>query len=150
MTQLTKKSDGDSNKNSHISPSLKTSPMRYKYSSSQAKTFHKYGVDITKYDIHNQAYNVVYESVNEGHLEEFYSDISTYTWFIIEGRGTYVIDDEHIPVESHDVIVVPPTHRIHYFGTMKMLLITTPPFDEKSEHHVRMISKSEIPSHTHA
>lgn len=119
--------------------------MNYKYSSADARKFHKFGVDITSYDIQNPNCNFVYESVNEGHFEEFYSDVSTYIWFIIEGKGTYVIDDEHIPAEALDAIVVPPKHRIHYFGTMKMLLITSPPFDAKNEHHVRDVEKSENP-----
>lgn len=119
--------------------------MKYKYSSADARTFHKYGVDITSYDIHHPGCNFVYESVKEGHFEEFSSDVSTYIWFIIDGKGTYVIDDEHIAVARHDVIVVPPKHRIHYFGSMSMLLITSPPYNEKNEHHIRLINKSEKP-----
>ncbi len=119
--------------------------MKYKHTFSEAKTFHKYGVDITKYDFSLEDCNLVYESTEDGHFEEFYSDVSTYIWFIIEGIGTYVIDDEKVAVEEKDVVVVPPKHRIHYFGKMKMILITTPPFNEKYEHHVRDVNKSENP-----
>lgn len=119
--------------------------MNYKYSASDANTFHKYGVDITSYNLHLPGCNIVHESVVEGHFEEFYSDTSTYIWFIIEGKGTYVIDDEPVHVSANDMVVVPPKHRIHYFGSMKMLLITSPPYNAKNEHHVRDIKKSENP-----
>jgi len=102
-------------------------------------------VDITAYDIGQSAFNIVYESVSEGHYEEFYSDVSTYTWFIIEGEGTFVLNDEKVEVSAKDIITVPPKTRIHYFGRMKMILITTPAFDAKNEHHVRNVDRSESP-----
>jgi quercetin dioxygenase-like cupin family protein len=119
--------------------------MKYRYSAADANTFHKYGVDITSYDLSLEGCNVVFESTETGHFEEFYSDLSTYIWFIIEGKGTYVIDDEHIDVSAKDIVVAPPKHRIHYFGKMKMLLVTTPPFNEQHEHHVRDVPLEESP-----
>jgi len=119
--------------------------MKYKYPFPHNRTFHKFGVDITPYDLNAKDFNFVYESTEEGHFEEFYSDVSTYTWFVIEGSGTFVVNDEKIKVTAKDVFSVPPKNKIHYFGKMKMVLITTPPFNEKNEHHVRDVDKSESP-----
>lgn len=119
--------------------------MNYKLSFSEAKSFNKFGVDISAYPLNLTSFDFVYENVTEGHFEEFYSEVSTYTWFIFEGKGTFVVDDESINVVGLDVVSVPPKHRIHYFGKMKMLLMVTPKFDEKNEHHVRDVDKSESP-----
>lgn len=118
---------------------------KYKYSARDTRTINKFGVDITLYDLGNSDSNIVYEEVEEGHFEEFLSTRSTYSWFIIEGAGTFVIDDERIPVSAHDIITVPPHRRIHYFGRMKMLLITVPAFDADYERHIREIGKEESP-----
>jgi len=118
---------------------------QYKKSFSDSKTINKYGVDITLYGMNDPTVNVVYEDVKDGHFEEFLNIISTITWFIIEGSGTFVINDEKIPVASKDIISVPPNHRIHYFGNMKMILISTPAYDQTNERHIRDVKKEESP-----
>ena len=118
---------------------------KYKYSYDDSKKIKKFGVDIALYGINQTVANIVYEDVKDGHFEEFLSTVSTYMWFIIEGKGTFVIDDEKTEVTSKDIIVVPPNKRIHYFGNMRMLLITIPAFDTKNERHIRDIKKEESP-----
>lgn len=119
--------------------------MSYVYKSSSAKKIHKFGVDITLYDTQAPS-KIVYEEVAVGHLQEWYSDVSTYQWFIIEGKGVFVINDEHHLAEKGDLVVVPPTNKMHYFGNMKMVLVTTPAYDEKNEHEVRIVDASEAPT----
>lgn len=118
--------------------------MKYIFKQDEAKNIHKFGVDISIYP-DSSGSGIVYEEVTEGHFQEWYSDVSVYHWFIIEGNGVFVIDDEKVGVSAKDLVVVPPGRRIHYFGNMKMVLITTPPFDEKNEHQVRLVEKSESP-----
>lgn len=118
---------------------------RYKFSFSNTRTVNKYGVDITSYGLNNPEANIVYEEVSEGHFEEFLSTKSTYTWFIIYGKGTFVIDDEKITVSVKDIITVPPNKRIHYFGKMKMVLFTVPAFNTDNERHIRNVRKEESP-----
>jgi cupin superfamily acireductone dioxygenase involved in methionine salvage len=118
---------------------------QYKYSYKDSKTINKFGVDITLYGLKFPSANIVYEDVKEGHFEEFLNTVSTCIWFIIEGQGTFVIDDEKIEVVSKDIIAVPPNKRIHYFGNMKMVLVTAPAFDAKNERHIRDVQKEENP-----
>jgi ethanolamine utilization protein EutQ (cupin superfamily) len=122
--------------------------MSYLYPFADARTISKFGVDITIFDEHVATNNLVYEEVTIGHLEEFYDSVSTHMWFIIEGTGTFVIDDEKVVAGPKDLVVVPPNKRIHYFGSMKMLLCTTPAFDPANEHHVRDVPESESPYHS--
>ncbi len=119
--------------------------MKYKFSFEEAKTINKFGVNITLYSLNNPDANIVYEEVEEGHFEEFLSTKSTYTWFIVEGEGTFIIDDEKVPVAAKDIVTVPPNKRIHYFGKMKMVLFTVPAFNVENERHIRDVKKEESP-----
>jgi mannose-6-phosphate isomerase-like protein (cupin superfamily) len=88
--------------------------------------------------------NVVHVDVKEGHFQEFMHN-STFMYYIIEGKGTFFLNDEPVEVSATDLIVIPPDTRIHYFGTMKMVLVVTPAFNEKNEKHVRYVEKDENP-----
>jgi mannose-6-phosphate isomerase-like protein (cupin superfamily) len=118
--------------------------MKYVYPFNEAKTIQKFGVDISIFGADTSS-GFVYEETEVGHFEEFYDTTSTYTWFIIEGNGTFVIDDEKVIAAAKDLVVVPPNKRIHYFGKMKMLLCTTPAFDPANERHVRDVDPAESP-----
>lgn len=119
--------------------------MKYTFSHKDANRFTKYGINLAVYNENVPAANLVYVEVEVGHLEEFYSERSTFMYLIFEGEGTFVLNDEKVRAAAKDLIVIPPKTRIHYFGKMKMALCVTPAFDEKDEHHVRMVDASESP-----
>jgi mannose-6-phosphate isomerase-like protein (cupin superfamily) len=118
---------------------------QYKFSANDARKFNKYGIDLVVYGENFPAANVVHISVKKGHFEEFYDLESAFICYIIEGKGTFVLNDKKIEEKAADLIVVPPKTRIHYFGTMEMVLTVVPAFDEKNERHVRMVDESESP-----
>lgn len=118
---------------------------QYKFTANKAQKFNKHGIDLTIYDEGVPGANVVHISVEEGHFQEFYNTKSYFIYYIYEGAGLFVLDDKKIEAQATDLIVAPPNTRIHYFGTMKMVLTTTPAFNEQDEHHVRFIEKSENP-----
>jgi mannose-6-phosphate isomerase-like protein (cupin superfamily) len=66
-------------------------------------------------------------------------------YYIVEGSGVFILNDENHEVKTGDLVVVPPNTRIHYFGKMSMVLTVTPTFDEQNEVHVRFIEKTESP-----
>ena len=119
--------------------------MKYLYPFEEAKTINKFGVDITIFGEGVSTGNLVYEETEIGHLEEFVDSVSTHMWFIVEGNGTFVIDDEKVEAGPKDLVVVPPGKRIHYFGKLKMLLCTTPAFNPENEQHVRDVDENESP-----
>ena len=84
-------------------------------------------------------------SVKEGHFQEFYDIATTFTYYIISGSGTFILDDKPVLANEGDLIVIPPNTRIHYFGTMEMVLTNSPEWKEENERHVRFINKSESP-----
>ena len=118
---------------------------KYKFTADKAKKFNKHGIDLTVYPIDVSSANVVHVSVEKGHFQEFYDKESYYIYYIYDGKGTFVLNDEKIEAKTTDLMVVPPKTRIHYFGKMKMVLTVTPAFKEENEHHVRFVDKSESP-----
>jgi mannose-6-phosphate isomerase-like protein (cupin superfamily) len=117
----------------------------YKYTTDQADKFNKHGVDLTVYNEGVEQANVVHVSVDEGHFQEFSDNESYYMYYIYEGSGVFVLNDEKVEAKATDLIVIPPQTRIHYFGTMKMVLTVTPAFNADNEKHIRFIDKSENP-----
>ncbi len=118
---------------------------KYKFTADEAQKFNKHGIDLTVYGAGVPSANVVHASVEEGHFQEFYDIESHYIYYIYEGKGTFVLDDEKIEAGPTVLIVIPPKTRIHYFGTMKMILTVTPAFNADNERHVRFVDKSEPP-----
>lgn len=118
---------------------------KYRFTAKDAKKFNKHGVDLTVYGEGVPEANVVFVSAEKGHFQEFYSTRSYFTYYIIEGTGTFVLDDEQVEADATDLIVIPPNTRIHYFGTMKMVLTVAPAFNEQDERHVRFVDESESP-----
>jgi mannose-6-phosphate isomerase-like protein (cupin superfamily) len=118
---------------------------KFKYSADSALKINKHGIDLTIYGIGVPGANVVHVSVDKGHFQEFYDVESYFIYYIHDGAGTFVLDDEEVDAEATDLIVIPPNTRIHYFGTMKMVLTVTPAFKEENERHVRFVDEPEDP-----
>lgn len=119
--------------------------MRYKYSAKDAKKVDKHGHQITIYEGRIPTASVVRIHADKGFFEEIYNKVSTFMYSIIDGRGTFMLNDEPVEAEAGDLIVIPPETRIHYFGTMDMVLTVSPAFDPDNEVHVRFVDKSESP-----
>lgn len=111
------------------------------YKRADALKLAKHGVDMWVYDTANGCSHaaVVYQETKMGHAEEFYHDCSAFVFYIIEGSGIWVIEDEEFPVEASDVVVVPPGKRFYYRGALKQVCITAPAWDAEHEHHIRLI-----------
>jgi len=119
--------------------------MKYKFSGKEAEKIHKHGIDLTIYEGRTPTASVVRVTVKEGHFQEFYDTKSAYIYLILEGQGIFVLNDEMVQAESGDMIVIPAKTRIHYFGSMKMVLTVSPAFDPNNERHVRFVKKEESP-----
>ena len=118
---------------------------KYKFTADEASKFNKHGIDLTVYRINIPSANVVHVSVEKGHFQEFYDKVSTYIYYIVEGKGTFFLNDEKVEAEATNMIVIPPKTRIYYFGTMEMVLTVTPAFKAENEVHVRFVEESESP-----
>ncbi|HEY7976756.1 MAG TPA: cupin domain-containing protein [Rhizomicrobium sp.] len=80
---------------------------------------------------------VAYQETTTGHAEEFRHAKSAFIFFIIEGSGEWVVEDETFPVRAHDVVIVPAGKKFHYRGNLKQVCITAPAWEAEFEEHVR-------------
>lgn len=66
--------------------------------------------------------------VEYGHDDFITSPTITHIYYVTHGRGTFVINEEHMPVTMGDLIEIPPGNTFAFSGRMKLLLIMSPPF----------------------
>lgn len=119
-----------------------TASVAMKSTRKQAYRKNIHGIKLWVYPPHQKATEVAYIEVSHGHFEEFYNKKSTFTYYIIQGRGTFYLNGEATPVKATDVVIIPPKTRIWYLGKMKMTLTTSPAWNAKNEVHVRFIPRS--------
>lgn len=117
----------------------------YRHTVEDAESFTKHGIDLTVYGQRDPSATVVRVNVERGHFQEFYNVRSSYIYYIVGGHGTFYLNCEPVTVGATDLIAVPPNTRIHYFGSMEMVLTVAPAFAEQDERHVRFVSESESP-----
>ena len=118
---------------------------QYRYTAKDADKVTKHGIKLTLYGQNEPSANVCHVTVKKGHFQEFYDVKSAFTYYIIKGKGTFVLNDKAVEVKATDLVVIPPNTRIHYFGTMEMVLTVSPAWEEKNERHVRFVQESESP-----
>jgi mannose-6-phosphate isomerase-like protein (cupin superfamily) len=64
----------------------------------------------------------------KGHESTIIEHKCDFVYYILEGKGYFIINDEKEECEKGDLVVVPSGSRFRYVGELKMLLITTPAF----------------------
>jgi len=76
---------------------------------------------------------VVYQETRHGHRDVFRHMKSTFIFYIIEGSGEWIIEDEVFPVSATDVVVVEPGKWFYYRGDLKQICITAPAWEAEFE-----------------
>jgi len=111
------------------------------YKKQNAVEFKKQGVTMRVYNSKEQCpeASVVYQETKKGHFEEFYHSKSNFIFYIIEGAGTWFIEEKPYEVSAGDVVIVPPGKKFYYKGILKQICITAPAWEAEFEHHVRDI-----------
>lgn len=111
--------------------------MKYKLTqSSNIPKQEKFGINLDIYPSVNDC-GVVLVFTEKGHNQEFYDLQSTFTYIILEGHGTFFLDDEAVEVTKGDSISIYPKTKIYYKGNLKMVLITTPAWKPENEVETR-------------
>jgi mannose-6-phosphate isomerase-like protein (cupin superfamily) len=63
--------------------------------------------------------------------------ISDRVYYILEGKGKFVINGKSVPVGKTDVVIVPKNTPYNYLGKMKLFLVHVPAFDARYEMKLR-------------
>jgi mannose-6-phosphate isomerase-like protein (cupin superfamily) len=69
-----------------------------------------------------------------GAAQVHYHEYLTECYVILSGRGDMVLNDQRVPVEPEDVILIPPGTRHALDGEFEIINIVSPPFDPSDEH----------------
>lgn len=80
----------------------------------------------------------VYFEVTGSH-GKFKTTLSDRVYFVVEGKSEFIINDKVIPVEKHNMIIVPKNTPYDYrtkSGALKLFLVHVPAYDEKHEVHL--------------
>ena len=99
----------------------------------------KFGIDLWVYETNNPKAGFAYIEVNQGHLNEFYNQVSTFIYYVLEGEGQFFLNGVETPVKATDLVIIPPNTKIYYLGKMKLTLTTIPAWAAENEVHVRDI-----------
>lgn len=68
-----------------------------------------------------------------GHETTIIEHGCVFTYYILEGKGHFEINEEREDCEAGDLVVIPKGAKFTYKGKLKMLLITTPAWREEQE-----------------
>lgn len=117
---------------------------KYIFSAADARRVSKHGIELQIYGQVNDDIDFKRVSVEEGHFEEFKST-SWFIYYILDGSGVFILNDEHVPVKKGDLVSVPPNTRIYYFGKLEFTLMVSPPWKQENETHIRDVDPSENP-----
>ncbi len=80
---------------------------------------------------------VVLLETTDGHNQEFLHNSSAFNYIVLEGEGTFYLDDEPVEVSKGDALYINSGTRIYYKGHLKMVLITTPTWTPEDEVETR-------------
>lgn len=107
--------------------------MKYQLTKSdEIHTKEKFGIHLNVFPSVNDC-GIVLVSTDEGHNQAFYDTQSTFTYIILDGSGTFYLDDEPVEVFQGDSLSIQPNTRIYYKGKLKMILLTTPAWKAENE-----------------
>ena len=101
----------------------------------QAVSFEKVGIKgkiFPALDLINST-NVVLIDTESGHETTIIEHKSDFIYYILAGSGYFLINDTKEICSQGDLVVVPLGTKFIYKGKLKMLLITTPPWQEEQE-----------------
>ena len=111
--------------------------MGYVLNFSEKPTFTQKGLKGYQYPLSNQAMEIYYVDVQQGHDTFIVSKKITHIYFILEGSGFFTIERRKYAVSSGTLIEVPPNVEYTYSGSMKLLLIMQPPWFDGNEEITR-------------
>ena len=92
----------------------------------------KFGISLDVYPNVGDCGFVVVET-ETGHNQEFYDKESSFSYIVLEGSGSFFLDDEEVPVQQGDFVSISPNTRIYYKGKMRLVLITNPGWKAENE-----------------
>jgi len=101
----------------------------------QQKSFNKVGVKgfiFPTNELTKKSEFVLIET-DEGHQTSIIEKECDFSYYVLSGKGYFLIDEVREECSEGDLIVVPAGTKFTYKGKLKMLLNVTPPFFPEQE-----------------
>ena len=102
--------------------------MTYISKRKETPSFTQKGLKGFRFPIKNEKVEIYFVDVEKGHDTFIISKEITHTYYILEGKGFFVIEGERYDAEPGMIIEVPPKLEYTYSGKMKLILIMNPPW----------------------
>jgi mannose-6-phosphate isomerase-like protein (cupin superfamily) len=101
----------------------------------QQESFNKVGVKgfIFPTDELTKKTEFVLIETDEGHESTIIENSCDFSYYVLSGKGYFLINEEKEECAEGDLIVIPSGTRFTYKGTLRMLLNVTPPFFPEQE-----------------
>lgn len=96
--------------------------------------FSKNGFSVNLPKIDNKDISICFVETKNGRDNYCMLDTSTMFYYIIDGNGIFIINDEKCQIKTGDLIEIPPKHKYTYTGNLKMLEVQTPAFNQNDVH----------------
>lgn len=102
--------------------------MQYVFHPSEEYSFEKVGIKGKIFDTRSFGDEVEFTLIEteDGHETQIIEKECIFSYFILEGAGSFEIEDEIQACSKGDLVFVPKNSKFRYTGKMKMLLVSTP------------------------
>lgn len=91
-------------------------------------SFEQQGLKGYNYKLENRGISISIEDCFKGHDRYNTNVCSSHIYYVLEGEGTFKINQETFNVKKDDCIEVPSNTEFVFAGKMKLLLIMNPAF----------------------
>lgn len=75
----------------------------------------------------------------KGHETTIIEHKCDFAYYILKGKGYFVIDNQKESCKAGDLVVIPAGSKFRYIGKLTMLLITAPAFYPEQEETIKKI-----------
>ncbi len=99
----------------------------------QKATFTQIGLSGYLFPVQNKNFEIYFIKVKRGHDTFIISKKCSHIYFVLTGKGYFIIDNKKINVKAGMLVDVPSKVEYTYAGTMDLLLIITPPWFKENE-----------------
>lgn len=102
--------------------------MQYIFHLPEGYSFEKVGIKGKIFDSKSLSERVEFSIIEteEGHQTKIIEKECIFTYYILEGTGSFEIEDETFRCSQGELVVIPNGVRFRYSGKMKTLLVCAP------------------------
>lgn len=97
---------------------------------SKLPTYSQCGLDGYAYPLDTEQVEAYLVEVRQGHDDYIVSRVCTHIYHVIDGKGSFTVDGKRYEAGPGMLFEIPPGIEFTFSGTMRLLLVMTPPWFE--------------------